>query len=214
MKKEAKTQCNTYHPRYKDEKGREETSGSYLTFLHHFIDIQPRPTINQVSKSSGYKFKTVELWFNQNKYIKRYEQWNNQKKNEQNKSIIEEIKILNESLIQLDKENINTSNAFKRKHNKSMKEYSSDKENPSLDKIDITSEEYRILKECNIEDQRGAIRIKDSLLKALDIDERINNESDNREALTEALERNNLPRHKSNLESVSEKYKEYEDDDF
>lgn len=108
---------------------------------------------------------------------------------------------------------VNTSNGLQRKHMQNMKQYSKD-QTLALDYLDINNPDYKTIKQDEKECELRPVRIQEIVLNVLQINEKLTSEQDTHSILDEALERNNKPRFKENIESIEEMYEEYQDEEY
>lgn len=203
-----------YHPRYvNEETGEQETKDSYFTFLNYFIDITPRPTQKQVAKQSGYSKRTVEDWFKKYKYIERYMNYHTELKQETTNNKVDQLKRMNDLLINRTKDAINTGTGLSNKHTNNMRN-NSETDELNLEQLDILDPKYYIIKRDQKEIELSIQRQQEIIKNAIEIDEKLITEQDTRTILEEALERNNQPRFKENKDTINELYEEYEDEEY
>lgn len=107
----------------------------------------------------------------------------------------------------------NTANGLLRKHYNNMKQYSKDN-SLALEYLDIDHPNYKIIKQDEKECELRPLRIHESMLRGLELDEKLVSEQDTHAILDEALERNNKPRFEENKKSIQEMYEEYQDEEY
>lgn len=113
----------------------------------------------------------------------------------------------------MNKLTVNTANGLLRKHHNNMKKYSKD-QTLALDYLDINNPDYKTIKQDQKECELRPLRIHESILRGLELDEKLVSEQDTHAILDEALERNNKPRFEENKKSIEEMYEEYQDEEY
>lgn len=152
-------------------------------------------------------------WFTKNKYIQRYTNYHAKIKEETTNNKIEDIKQINNAILNMSKLTTNTANGLLRKHYNNMKQYSKD-QTLALDYLDIDNPDYKTIKQDEKECELRPVRIQEIVLNVLQIDEKLVSEQDTHAILDEALERNNKPRFQENKETIQKMYEEYQDEEY